>query len=468
MLIATIWHKVESSPGYVNLHDISCCCASSYSHEVFLSVALRFRHNPTPIRTTGATLIELLLILSGHVEMNPGTPTKFPCGECSKAVRWGDQAMSCDSCNQWYHYNCIEMSSQVYNALADTSLEWECCNCGLMNISITVFNSFSSSNSLNDSVMTSSPLNISKKIPKQLRILVVNLQSIWGKKEQVEQALIESEIDVVIGSESHLDPSIKDSEFLPMAYTCFRRDRNDSKGGVIIIAKKELITEEVLRSNTCEVLAIKVQSHNHPLILAACYRPPGSNLDETSKICNEIRKLNDKYKNCPIWVGGDTNLPDIDWSSNSIVSHQYSKQINECFIDTFDYCCLDQIVDFPTRKQNTLDILATNRPTLVNKCSPHPGVSEHDTTVLADINCHPMRSKPVKRKIFLWNKTDINKLKDHVSTKVDKFVQIHDTNTPVNFLWADLKQIIDTSMLLVPSKLTSPRYSQPWITRECK
>ena len=158
----------------------------------------------------------------------------------------------------------------------------------------------------------------------------------------------------------------------------------------------------------------------------------------------------------------------IDWSSNSIVSHQYSKQINECFIDTFDYCCLDQIVDFPTRKQNTLDILATNRPTLVNKCSPHPGVSDHDTTVLADIDCHPMRSKPVKRKIFLWNKTDINKLKDHVSTKVDKFVQIHDINTPVNFLWADLKQIIDTSMLLVPSKLTSPRYSQPWITRECK
>ena len=32
---------------------------------------------------------------------------------------------------------------------------------------------------------------------------------------------------------------------------------------------------------------------------------------------------------CSLWIAGDTNLPDIDWTNNAIVGHQYVKQINE-------------------------------------------------------------------------------------------------------------------------------------------
>ena len=43
---------------------------------------------------------------------------------------------------------------------------------------------------------------------------------------------------------------------------------------------------------------------------------------------------------------------------------------------------------FPTRKSNTLDIFVTNRPGLVNKCIPIPGVWDHkavyvESTILA-------------------------------------------------------------------------------------
>ena len=181
-----------------------------------------------------------------------------------------------------------------------------------------------------------------KRTPTQLKIMCINFRSVWGKKEQIEEALLEDNVDIVIGSETHLERSIKDNEFLPPPYKCYRRDRPDTKGGVIIIAKRNLITEEVLNSKKCELLAIKVQTHKKPVIIAACYRPPKSKIDVATNICDEITSLNATFKNCPIWVGGDTNLPDIDWANNAIVSYQYAKPSNELFLETFDQCCLEQ------------------------------------------------------------------------------------------------------------------------------
>ena len=78
---------------------------------------------------------------------------------------------------------------------------------------------------------------------KCIRILTVNFQSICNKKEELETFLMENDIDVVLGSESHLSPSINNSEIVPPLYTAYRKDRDDGWGGVIIIVKKSLIVE---------------------------------------------------------------------------------------------------------------------------------------------------------------------------------------------------------------------------------
>ena len=166
---------------------------------------------------------------------------------------------------------------------------------------------------------------ISKRKAEQLRVLIVNFQSIRNKKEELEQILTDENIDIVLGSETHLNPSIYNNELLPPNYTCYRKDRTDGYGGVIIITKSDLIVEEIVNSKSCELIAVKIQTHQHPLVLATAYRPPNSPIDETKGICNEIRKLSYKYKNSPIWFGGDMNLPDIDWTTNTIINHQYVK-----------------------------------------------------------------------------------------------------------------------------------------------
>ena len=65
---------------------------------------------------------------------------------------------------------------------------------------------------------------------------------------------------------------------------------------------------------------------------------------------------------------------------------------------------LEQKVLLPTRGQNTLDLLFTSHPTIIDKCKALPalGRSDHDT-VLIDLalTAHQQRCSP--RKILLWN-----------------------------------------------------------------
>ena len=75
---------------------------------------------------------------------------------------------------------------------------------------------------------------------------------------------------------------------------------------------------------------------------------------------------------------------------------------------------LEEIVHFPTRGSNTLEIVLTNR--LVTRCVPDMGMSYHETTVLTDIEYHDKiyTHDKTKRKIFLWNKVNMEQMKEQV------------------------------------------------------
>ena len=75
---------------------------------------------------------------------------------------------------------------------------------------------------------------------------------------------------------------------------------------------------------------------------------------------------------------------------------------------------------------------------------------------------------PPKRQIFMWNRVNTSLLKNHVSSEVEDFMTNNTTDTYIDDIWSNFKRIVATPMLLVPTKLTSTRFSQPWVTRTCK
>ena len=96
-------------------------------------------------------------------------------------------------------------------------------------------------------------------------------------------------------------------------------------------------------------------------------------------------------------------------------------------------------------------------------------MGDHTTTVHADIECHPQRSRPVKRKVYMWDKANIDQLKIGISNQVEDFVNNNSITTPINELWKKFKSMIDLAQeKYVPNRMTSQRFNQPWVNKDCK
>ena len=340
----------------------------------------------------GSYHIILGLLLSGQVEPNPGPrPPKYPCGKCRKAVTWGKPSIQCDHGSIWYHKGCLQMSSANFEAHVNCSeLSWICCSCALPNSSL-LFDSFTPQNTSIDSSIDSSPGPPShqsspvyhkrkKNLVKRLKIQVINFDSIYAKRNVLSASVLDDDPDIIIGCETHLDNSIFDSEIVPPNYKACRNDRNRQGGGVILLHKQDLDVRQIRCPNDSEFIAAKVACQGKkPLIVCAAYRPPNNNRGYMNTLCSHIKEVYDSFPGHAIWCGGDFNLPDINWLDESTQGNRVHSEINKSLLDLLHSFNLTQVVNFPTRINNTLEILFSNRPNLVHKLRPIPGISDHDT-----------------------------------------------------------------------------------------
>lgn len=91
---------------------------------------------------SGAVFLNLLL-LCGDLSLNPGPGVKHPCGVCVKPVKSNQKAVQYDYCDRWHHARCCNINNPVYDALANSSCMWICCDCGLPSFSSSLFDSSS-------------------------------------------------------------------------------------------------------------------------------------------------------------------------------------------------------------------------------------------------------------------------------------------------------------------------------------
>ena len=56
----------------------------------------------------------------------------------------------CEECDIWFHVDCVNITETMLSSLARSDIPWECNNCGLPNISATLFDSIST-DSMSDS-----------------------------------------------------------------------------------------------------------------------------------------------------------------------------------------------------------------------------------------------------------------------------------------------------------------------------
>ena len=435
------------------------------------------------------SILNILLLLSGNIESNPGPcrKIKFPCGICNKACTKFQPSVACDHCNVWFHKKCIQMNTLNFNSLKNIS--WYCCNCGLPSFSSELFsdsNSISTSNSFSsldssfdfspnsENFKTSTPLPNSKlkhqsNIISGLSTLIVNFQSFFHKRVEFSNLLNDLKTDVVLASETWLTKDHLNSELCLNDYDIFRNDRSSRGGGVFIAVRKELCGEALPFCKDLESIFVKVNVKGRKsVIFGSVYRPPNSPFDFSLKTVNQIHEIFDKHKNAVFCLGGDFNLPDINWEQEEIVSNQNPFALNSLFLTMAQDLSLNQIINFPTRGTSILDLLFTNRPEIFKSPKLLAGVGDHEI-ISHNIVLKPFFKKPAKRKILLWSKADESVLLAETKSLKEKLFKLFDCKSNVIEIWEFIKKeienIIETN---VPSKLTTSRQHQPWIDTKTK
>ena len=107
-----------------------------------------------------------------------------------------------------------------------------------------------------------------------------------------------------------------------------------------------------------------------------------------------------KNKNSLFWIGGDFNLPDINWETESC---KIDSKINLEFLDTIRELGLNQIIDFKTNDKNILDLFLTNNPNLITRKELIPGLGDHNA-IIVNNKVTVLKKTDKTRRIFLWKK----------------------------------------------------------------
>jgi hypothetical protein len=125
--------------------------------------------------------------------------------------------------------------------------------------------------------------------------------------------------DVIIGSESFLAPEIADSEVFPSEYEPYRADRDRNGGGAFIAISKKYVSAEVpeLKTN-CELVWAQLNiSGSRSVCIGSFYRPPKTECEYLEELNTSLARAANK-PNTQIWLGGDFNVPGMDWTSLSV------------------------------------------------------------------------------------------------------------------------------------------------------
>ena len=114
--------------------------------------------------------------------------------------------------------------------------------------------------------------------------------------------------------------------------------------------------------------------------------------------------------------------------------------------------------------------ILTNSPSPVNRVKGMPPIvkADHDIVyVKYDIKTERIQQAP--QKLYLYKRTDMDGLRDHLARYRDTFLSSDHSHMPVNDMWVSFKsEVIAAIKRFIPSKMTKTKYSLSWIDSSIK
>ena len=316
-------------------------------------------------------------------------------------------------------------------------------------------------------------MNCSKLVNNtDLRLLNINFRSIMNKRAEFIHLIDSLKPDIIVGTKTWLSDSIKNSKIIPdnMNFTIYRRDREDSYGGVMIAISKCIPSVRLQDLQTsCEILWVKLDIPTcKDLYLCGFYRPHLSDLPSLEQLNDSLNKLMNLTRDPTIWLSGDFNAPDISWQVPSVLPGSSNFNTHQLLIDISQHHGLSQMVTEPTRLNNTLDLFFTNLPTLIQEVEVVPGLSDHDA-VIVQSKMRMSLAKQANRKIPLYSKANWQAIRADLQSLENKISDLILQGTDVDSVWRKFRDSILLAINQhVPHKMSRKHLSLPWITTQLR
>jgi hypothetical protein len=296
-----------------------------------------------------------------------------------------------------------------------------------------------------------------------LVVLQVNCRSICNKVLEFWNLIETHNPDVVIGTESWLHEDINNAELFRDNFITFRRDRCSRGGGVFICVKNHIDCRELWVDDEFEMLAIEVKSRNQKSTweIIGMYRAPNEDMRTLERLIARTGCTNNPAKRSII--GGDLNLPQVDWNGK-VEGQNVTQALINSLVWENGYT---QVIDRPTRGDAILDVYLVRPESTWTSSSIVQGISDHQGVILeVDWDENFIKPQP-GRVIPVYNGTDVLGLQSFLR---DRFTDWASNGSSVEQIWNHFKNIVYESVdRFVPHKIlktnTDPEYYNTDIKR---
>ena len=308
-------------------------------------------------------------------------------------------------------------------------------------------------------VSTSDTLIVSKH--KVLRCCYFNAQSVVNKLSELHKILYCDVHDCIFISESWLHNSITNGLLDPSReYNVFRKDRDGKRGGgVCALIKKNihvLPVDLTKKYTNLEIVCVDFVNSKPNVRVFVVYRPPNNDqhaIVYLNSLIDCITEHSSNSKRIHLIVG-DLNAPNINWKHLSATD-----QISDTLLQFTVKFGFSQLVQFPTRGFNILDVLLIDADTLITSVSPHPpiGFSDHSGIVFTvdvqfcDTKCNSVYNEVARK--YHWYRADFQSMSDYLSC-IDWSALLYANPSAVGGWNAFMSLLWQTINLYVPSSVS--------------
>lgn len=301
-------------------------------------------------------------------------------------------------------------------------------------------------------------------------VIFTNIRSFLPKREHICNLVSSSDSNILILTETWLTDGVTDTEVLADLpnFNVFRKDREGSRGGGVLIATNQLLPCSVINiQSALEILWVICRSTPQTVILGVCYRPPHTGPSFSAHLSDSLNQVTAKYHNARILLFGDFNFPTIDWQN---LAQTGNAEITN-FVDVCLNFNLTQLVTEPTRvsreSSNILDLILTNRPESLSSLTYLREISDHKV-LHATFTFTSESRQTFHKTIRLYDRGNYDEINNELIAFLPNFeAGFHDRSIEDNWLTFKTK-MTDLTNKFIPTITFRANHNKPWFSKPQK